>query len=317
MTVVELERRQVWIYLVAVVAGVVLGERLSPELPGAIIYIPLLVLLYATFVQVPLIRLSTAFGEWRFLTAALVVNFALVPVIVSVLMLMAPSDRAIILGVLLVLLVPCTDWFIVFTRLGAGDARLALMATPVLLIGQFLLLPLYLGLLPGEQWSEIIRPGPFVRVFIVLIAVPLIAAGLTQFWASRSVVGHRFSAALNVAPVPLLALVMFLIALAGAGEVVANAHSMVRVVFIFALYLTLAPPVAILTARLLGLPIRSERTLIFSAGTRNSFVVLPFALALPAGWELAAAVIVLQTLVELLGIAAYVQLVPMWGAGRD
>lgn len=45
-------------------------------------------------------------------------------------------------------------------------------------------------------------------------------------------------------------------------------------------------------------------------GTRNSFVVLPLALLLPAGWEVAAVVIVVQSLVELFGMVAYVWVIP-------
>jgi ACR3 family arsenite efflux pump ArsB len=45
-------------------------------------------------------------------------------------------------------------------------------------------------------------------------------------------------------------------------------------------------------------------------GTRNSFVVLPLALALPAGWETAVVVIVFQSLVELFGMAFYLWWLP-------
>lgn len=53
-----------------------------------------------------------------------------------------------------------------------------------------------------------------------------------------------------------------------------------------------------------------RKALIFSAGTRNSLVVLPLALALPDDWILASAVIVTQTLVELVGELFYIRLVP-------
>ncbi|MNL78247.1 hypothetical protein D3C87_2045880 [compost metagenome] len=65
-------------------------------------------------------------------------------------------------------------------------------------------------------------------------------------------------------------------------------------------------------ARTLRLPVEQGRTLAFSMGTRNSFVVLPLALLLPAGWEVAAVVIVAQSLVELFGMVAYVWLVPRY-----
>ncbi|SHE15423.1 Uncharacterised protein [Chlamydia abortus] len=51
--------------------------------------------------------------------------------------------------------------------------------------------------------------------------------------------------------------------------------------------------------------------LIFSAGTRNSLVVLPLALALPEPLNgVASAVIVTQTIVELIGELFYIRLVP-------
>jgi arsenite transporter len=85
---------------------------------------------------------------------------------------------------------------------------------------------------------------------------------------------------------------------------------MERVVTIFVAYLVLAAAAGAGMARLLRLRPRAARTLVFSAGTRNSFVVLPFALALPSGWEPAVAVVVLQSLVELLGMVVYLRWVP-------
>lgn len=55
------------------------------------------------------------------------------------------------------------------------------------------------------------------------------------------------------------------------------------------------------------------RALIFSIGTRNSLVVLPLALALSEDWAtLVAAVIVTQTIVELVGELFYIKMIPRW-----
>ena len=62
--------------------------------------------------------------------------------------------------------------------------------------------------------------------------------------------------------------------------------------------------------RAFKLPVPQARTLLFTLSTRNSFVVLPFALALPVAWELAAIVIVFQSLIELFGMLALLWLVP-------
>ena len=48
----------------------------------------------------------------------------------------------------------------------------------------------------------------------------------------------------------------------------------------------------------------------FTGATRNSLVVLPLALALPASLALAPLVVVTQTLVELIGMVVFVRLIP-------
>jgi arsenite transporter len=82
-----------------------------------------------------------ALRDHRFMGAVLIGNFLLIPLVVWGLLAFLPDDPAIRLGVLVVLLVPCTDWFITFTHLGGGDTRRAIAATPVNLIVQIALLP--------------------------------------------------------------------------------------------------------------------------------------------------------------------------------
>ena len=99
-------------------------------------------LLYTTFTQVPLTHLPDAFRDRRFMGAALLGNFALLPIVAWGLIALLPDQHAIRLGVLFVLLVPCAEWFITFAHLGGGDTRRAIAVTPVNLFGQIALLPL-------------------------------------------------------------------------------------------------------------------------------------------------------------------------------
>ena len=85
---------------------------------------------------------------------------------------------------------------------------------------------------------------------------------------------------------------------------------------VFLAYLALAAVIGLAVGHVAGLPQGATRTLVFSLGTRNSFVVLPLALALPASWAAAVVVIVLQSLVELLGMVAYLWAVPRLVGGR-
>lgn len=80
---------------------------------------------------------------------------------------------------------------------------------------------------------------------------------------------------------------------------------------IYVLFLIITPFISRLIANIFNLDKGAGRALIFSTGTRNSLVVLPLALALPENWAtLAAAVIVTQTIIELIGELIYIRVVP-------
>lgn len=72
-----------------------------------------------------------------------------------------------------------------------------------------------------------------------------------------------------------------------------------------------------LVARAFRLAPAASRSIAFSAGTRNSLVVLPLALAVPGAMPVLPAIIVTQTLVELLGELVYVRVIATWGTVRD
>jgi ACR3 family arsenite efflux pump ArsB len=306
-----LERRQVWVYLTAIIAGLLLGSLLPGLAPTlqALLWPTLLLLLYATFVQVPLLHLREAFADRRFISALLVGNFLLVPVLVWGLLHWLPDDPVLRVGVLLVLLVPCTDWFITFTQLGGGDVPRAMAVTPLNLLLQLLLLPLYLWLLADAQLASVLAPRDVLPALLVVL-LPLLLAALSERWFEARTERAALRQRLAWWPVPLLGLVVLLIAGAQVAAVRDVLELLPVLVPVFIAYLLSAALIAKLLALAWQLPASHGRTLAFSLGTRNSFVVLPFALSLPQGWEVAAAVIVVQSLVELFGMLGYLYWLP-------
>lgn len=308
-----LERHQVWIYLTAIVGGLVFGSVLPSLAPlfETLLWPVLAVLLYTTFVQVPLLHAREAFRDRRFVFAILVGNFVLIPSVVWLTLKWLPDDPALHLGVLLVLLVPCTDWFITFTQLGQGNAARAIAVTPLNLVVQLLLLPIYLWLmLPTADLGAALSTEEMLPAALALIGVPLVAAILTEHWietrAERVVLRER----LGWWPVPLLAIVVLLIAGTQVGTVRDAGPMLLKLLPVFVGFLLVAALLARLLTRVLRLPMDAGRTLAFSFGTRNSFVVLPFALALPTGWETTVIVIVFQSLIELFGMVFYLWWLP-------
>lgn len=307
----SLERHQVWCYLGAVLLGLVVGSAWSGLGPTAeaLVWPVLAVLLYATFTQVPLVSIPAAFTDGRFLVTALVGNFVLVPIVVWGLVQLVPDDEVLRLGLLLVLLVPCTDWFITFTQLGRGDAPRAIALTPITLIVQLLLLPVYLWAMADTDVGAVFSLGDLWPALLVVLG-PLALAALTEVWSSRSEGGARLVDGLGWGPVPLLAVVILLIATAHVGEVRESLDVLPVVLAVSVAYLVAALALAKGLGSATRLPAAQSRTLAFSLGTRNSFIVLPFALSLPSGWEVAAIVVVMQSLVELFGMVFYLWFVP-------
>ncbi|OAZ89363.1 arsenic resistance protein [Halomonas sp. G11] len=306
-----LEKYQVWLYLLAIVAGIGLGSRWETVQAWDVALWPLLgVLLYATFTQVPLLNISQAFKDRRFMGALSLGNFIVMPLVVWGLTTLFGLEGAVLLGVLLVLLVPCTDWFISFTHLGQGDSARAIAATPVLLLLQIVLLPLYVALMMGEQFVGAHLLSDLLPAFLGLIVTPLLLAWLTEKGAAQSAALKRGVEVMGWLPVPLLATVVFLIAASQVHVIIGSQEVLWRIAVIFVLYLLAAALVSKTLHTLFRLPAAAGRTLVFSLGTRNSFVVLPLAIALPDIWAAAVVVIVLQSLVELLGMVAYLAWVP-------
>ncbi len=309
-----LETQQVKIYFGAVMLAAIAGLMIPGMTALEIGVNPALALmLFVTFLQVPLADLGRAFTRIRFVMALLMTNFVAVPVLVAVLIQFLPTDPMVRLGVLFVLLTPCIDYVVTFSHLGRADARLLLAATPALLIVQMLLLPVYLGFFLGADAADLVHIEPFIHAFVWLIAVPLILAALMQLWAGRRQTGKRTMAALGLLPVPATALVLFVVIVAVVPQLGTAIGATLRVVPIYVAFAIVAPFIGWGMGRLFQLDVPAGRAIAFSAATRNSLVVLPLAFAVPGAIPVLPAIIVTQTLVELVSELVYMRLIPKLG----
>lgn len=297
-----LERLQVPLYLAAIAAGVLLGAAAPGTAPALELAVEpaIAALLLVTFHGIPLTRLSAALAGPRFLLALLAVNLLVVPVIVWALTRPLAGSPDLLLGALLVLLAPCIDYVVVFTALARGAHEKLLAATPLLMLGQILALPVLVLLLGGGAASSAIDPAPFVRALVLLVLLPLLAAALLQRLAPR----------LDLAPamVPLMVLVLLAVTASQTPRVLGAGGALLALVPVYAAFLVLAAAAGLLIARLLRLDAPTATAVAFSGATRNSLVVLPLALAMPT--PLAPAAVVAQTLVELIGMVVLVRVLP-------
>ncbi len=303
-----LEIRQVGIYFAAVVLASILAWRwpASTELAPAIN--PLLAfMLFVTFLQVPLIELRRALSNMRFLGALLLANFVAVPLLVALLLPWIPQDPLLRVGVLLVLLTPCIDYVVTFAHLGQADAKPLLASTPLLLAAQMILLPVYLSLFMGDAATGLVQWEPFRHAFMWLIAVPLSLAAVFQAWATRSTKGEHIAAWLRLFPVPATAAVLFVVVAAVVPQLGLALDAVRAVAPVYLAFAIAAPLLGWGVARLCRLSADQGRAIAFSSATRNSLVVLPLGLAIPGALPWVPAVILTQTLVELVSELVYVK----------
>lgn len=312
-----LERHQIPLYLSAILIGAVGGLTLPTVAPAATSMInpTLALLLYTTFLGVPFAKMSLAMRDWRFLLTIGTVNFVFVPPVVFLLSRMVAHDGALLVGVLFVLLTPCIDYVIVFTGIAGGDTGRLLAGAPLLMLAQLLLLPPYLWLFLGDGVVRAVDLTPFANAFLSLIAAPLMAAGLTQFAATRTRWAGTIMQHFQAAMVPLMMLTLACVVASQVHAVSEHLGSLIRTVPVFLSFAAVMLPIGLGTACLAGLDVSSRKAVAFSGVTRNSLVVLPLVLALPAEFALAPLVVVTQTLVELVVMVALIRIIP--GVVRD
>lgn len=303
-----MEYYQINIYFTTIVIAVLTAFFIPNSASLEVIITPALAfMLFVTFLQVPILELKFAFKKINFILALLFSNFIIIPIIVFGLIQFLPDNPLLKLGVLIVLLSPCVDYVVTFSHLGKANAKLLLASTPILLIVQMLLLPIYLNIFLGENSSKLIEFSPFIEALVYLILIPLFLALILQIYSKKSTLVLNFTNLLNLFPVPSTAFILFVIILFISPKLSSSINDILLIIPIYIAFSLIAPIVGFNLGKLFKLNIEEKRSIAFSSATRNSLVILPLALAIPNALPLVPAVIVTQTFIELISEIVYIK----------
>lgn len=100
-------------------------------------------MLSITFLQIPLQEIKKAFKNIKFTYTSVIINFVLTPILAWLLALVFLGDNpAIFIGSIMLMVTPCTDWYLIFTRISKGNVALSTAILPLKLILQVILLPI-------------------------------------------------------------------------------------------------------------------------------------------------------------------------------
>ncbi|NGM67829.1 arsenic resistance protein [Natronolimnobius sp. AArcel1] len=170
------ERYQTVFVFGAIIGGLALGQIAGVAPVADALILPfLMVMLFGAFAGMPLSRLRSAFGNRRVAGSSLLINFIWNPVLAVVLgAIFLHEYPALWVGLIMLMVTPCTDWYLIFTDIADGDVPLATSILPYNLILQLVLLPVYLYVFAGELVELPLEL--LVESVVLVLVVPLVLA---------------------------------------------------------------------------------------------------------------------------------------------
>lgn len=253
-----IEKYQTGFVLVAIGGGLALGQIAGVGPVADQLILPLLmVMLWAAFAGMPLSRLRTAVSNRRVVGASLLVNFIWNPLVAVVLgAIFLREHPALWIGLIMLMVTPCTDWYLVFTDMADGDVPLATSLLPYNLVLQLLLLPLYLYVFAGALVE--LPVALLVESIVLVLVIPLVLAGLVRWGLTRQLGQRWFTRQFlpRLGPLQIISLSLAIGAMfASQGDVIIDNPGLLAL---------LALPVAVFYAINLGIGFGVGRVLSFS-----------------------------------------------------
>ena len=175
------EKLQSVFVIIAILIGLVLGQIRWVEENAVFLIVPsLMVMLYGVFLNIPLNRLGQAFQNYKMTGLVLGINFLWTPVFVwglGAIFLRDSPDLCV--GLIMLMVTPCTDWYLIFTGIAKGNIALATAFLPWNMILQVVLLPVYLLVFVGKLVQ--IDTAIFIESIVLVLVIPMLLAFIAKW----------------------------------------------------------------------------------------------------------------------------------------
>lgn len=274
--------------------------------PAWVVEVLLVALLLVLFLSVDPGRVRDAFSDRRFTLSAVALNFVFTPILSLVLgFVFLRGSMDLRIGLTMLLVTPCTDWYLVFTRLGGGNVALGLSILPLNLVLQVLLLPVYLALFFGEA-ADLDIVG-LLSGMALMLAVPLVLAAAIRAMVPRGRIEEFLGVRGDGLQSALLCLAVFVM-FASQGEAAVGSTGMLIGMFLpLAVFFVLLFHLSRFVGGSEGFPRENTVSLQFTTMARNSPLALAIAVAAFPDMPLVPLALVIGPLIELpvLSVAAW------------
>lgn len=298
-----MERYQSLLVAGAALAGLAVGLGWPGFSDGAGLLVApaLMALITAIFLRTDIRSITTAPRIKTVIVLSLILNYVITPLLAwglgATLLADHPDLR---IGLLLLLVTPCTDWYLVFTAAARGNTAIATSLLPVNLVLQGALLPVYVLLLGGD--AEAINPWQLIYALVMVILIPAaLATGIRLMLRAGQLRRYRqrVHQAAGHSMVPLLCAAVAAMFVWQAPTAVAHAQHLVWLALPLLMFFLAAPLLALVASHITGLGRPERTTLIMVTVARNSPIALGVAILAFPGQPLVAVALVIAPLVEL------------------
>lgn len=254
-------------------------------------------MLYGLFLEVPLKNLKKSFTNIKFTSTTLIINFIWTPLFGYFLgNLFLNGNIDIFIGFFMLILTPCTDWYLVFTKMAKGDLNLSLSLLPINLILQIILLPVYLIIFFSSNNSmSYIDLGYSI---LIVIVIPFILAQLTKVILNDDIT-EKASDFFSNYQIVFLALAVFAIFNSTGELLFKNLNSVLTIFIPLIIFFITNTIIDLLLCEKINFTYEEYASLTMTTLARNSPLALAIAINSFPGRELIAIALVIGPLIEL------------------
>lgn len=177
----SITKYQTLIIGIAVLFGLLIGQNSSVEKYAELLIVPfLMIMLFGLFLNIPAQDLFKSFRNIKFFSASVLINFVWTPIFAYLLgYFLLQNELSIWIGFVILMVTPCTDWYLIFTGIAKGNVPLSASVLPLNLLLQVILLPVYLLLFFGK--TGFVDTGILFESIVLILLVPFILSQLTKY----------------------------------------------------------------------------------------------------------------------------------------
>lgn len=292
------EKLEPIIIFTAIIIGLIFSNMQTiAQNTGTLINIFLCLMLFGLFLEVPLNELKDSFKNTKFTATSMIVNFIWTPLFGYFLgSLFLKGNVDVMIGFFMLILTPCTDWYLVFTKLAKGDLTLSLSILPINLVLQIILLPIYLVIFFSS--ANTMDYAQLAHSLLIVIVIPFIAAQIVKFILNRDLKEKATDVFSNL-QICFLALAVFCI-FASQGELLfTNLDSIITIFVPLIIFFIANTIIDLLLSEKINFTYEEYASLTMTTLARNSPLALAIAINSFPGHELISIALVIGPLIEL------------------